>query len=42
MHGPIMLELAGLLKKPLDGRMLATKAIQALHTEFSVPKKGRF
>lgn len=42
MHGPIMLELAGLLKKPLDGRVLATKAIQALHAEFGVGKvKGR-
>jgi AcrR family transcriptional regulator len=34
MHGPIMLELAGLLHKPLDGRSLATKAILALQEQF--------
>jgi hypothetical protein len=41
MHGPIMLEFAGLLRKPLDGRTLATKAILALHKEFGVSKKGK-
>lgn len=40
MHGPIMLELAGLLRKPLDGRALATKAILALHRSFG-PAKGK-
>ncbi len=38
MHGPIMLELAGLLRKPLDGRTLATKAILALQSDFSFAK----
>jgi AcrR family transcriptional regulator len=42
MHGPIMLELAGLLRKPLDGRTLATKAILALQGDFSLAKaKGK-
>jgi AcrR family transcriptional regulator len=36
MHGAIMLELAGLLRKPMDARMIAGKAIEALAKQFEI------
>lgn len=36
MHGPIMLELAGLLSPPLDGRALAMKAMEALEAVYGL------
>ena len=36
MHGAVMLELTGLLKKPLDARTLAKRAIAALLKELNV------
>jgi len=36
MHGAVMLELAGLLHKPLDARKLAARAMLALARDLGV------
>jgi hypothetical protein len=36
MHGAVMLELAGLLKKPLDAKTIALTAIRALAKDMGV------
>jgi AcrR family transcriptional regulator len=40
MHGAVMLELAGLLKKPMDARKIAMTAIAALARDLGAPKKA--
>lgn len=42
MHGAIMLELAGLLRPPMDARAIAVPALKALAKEFGIvpPKTG--
>lgn len=39
MHGAVMLELTGLLKKPLDARTIARRAITALLRDLDVKQK---
>lgn len=41
MHGAVMLELAGLLKKPLDARKIAMTAISALARDMGVLPSDR-
>ncbi|RYD96714.1 MAG: hypothetical protein EOP61_17620 [Sphingomonadales bacterium] len=40
MHGAVMLELTGLLKKPHDARAIARRAITAIAKDLDVKAKG--
>ena len=39
MHGAVMLELTGLLQKPLDARAIARRAIAAIAKDLDVTPK---
>jgi hypothetical protein len=39
MHGAVMLELTGLLKKPLDARAIARRALLAVAKDFGLTLK---
>lgn len=39
MHGAVMLELTGLIKKPHDARSIARRALSALHRDLDVKPK---